>query len=91
MSDHDFLYKIVVIGSSGVGKTNILKRFTHNEFDLETKATIGVEFSAKNLIIDSKKIKAQVWDTAGQERYRAITPAFYRGALGALIVYDVSN
>jgi small GTP-binding protein len=87
--DYDYLFKIVLIGDSGVGKSNLLFRFTRNEFNLESKTTIGVEFSQKNVKIDNKNIRAQIWDTAGQERYRAITSAYYRGALGALLVYDV--
>ena len=87
--DYDYLFKIVLIGDSGVGKSNLLYRFTRNEFNLESKTTIGVEFSQKNVQIDNKNIRAQIWDTAGQERYRAITSAYYRGALGALLVYDV--
>lgn len=87
--DYDYLFKIVLIGDSGVGKSNLLSRFTKNEFNLESKTTIGVEFAQKSLIIDGKTIKAQIWDTAGQERYRAITSAYYRGAVGALLVYDV--
>lgn len=87
--DYDYLFKIVLIGDSGVGKSNLLYRFTRNEFNLESKTTIGVEFSQKNVQVDNKNIRAQIWDTAGQERYRAITSAYYRGALGALLVYDV--
>mmetsp|Transcript_26989 Transcript_26989/g.26618 ORF Transcript_26989/g.26618 Transcript_26989/m.26618 type:complete len:220 (+) Transcript_26989:24-683(+) len=87
--DYDYLFKIVLIGDSGVGKSNLLSRFTKNEFNLESKTTIGVEFAQKSIIIDGKTIKAQIWDTAGQERYRAITSAYYRGAVGALLVYDV--
>ena len=87
--DYDYLFKIVLIGDSGVGKSNLLSRFTRNEFNLESKTTIGVEFAQKTIVIDGKVIKAQIWDTAGQERYRAITSAYYRGALGALLVYDV--
>ena len=87
--DYDYLFKIVLIGDSGVGKSNLLYRFTRNEFNLESKTTIGVEFSQKTVKIDNKNIRAQIWDTAGQERYRAITSAYYRGALGALLVYDV--
>ena len=87
--DYDYLFKIVLIGDSGVGKSNLLYRFTRNEFNLESKTTIGVEFSQKTVKIDNKVIRAQIWDTAGQERYRAITSAYYRGALGALLVYDV--
>lgn len=90
--DHyDYLYKIVLIGDSGVGKSSLLSRFTRNEFDLESKSTIGVEFATRSITVDGKVIKAQVWDTAGQERYRAITSAYYRGAVGAILVYDLSK
>eukprot|EP00914_Ancora_sagittata_P025750 GHVO01050966.1.p1 GENE.GHVO01050966.1~~GHVO01050966.1.p1 ORF type:complete len:211 (+),score=14.32 GHVO01050966.1:54-686(+) len=88
---YDYLYKTVLIGDSGVGKSNLLSRFTRDEFNLESKSTIGVEFATKSLTIESKVIKAQIWDTAGQERYRAITSAYYRGAVGALVVYDISK
>ena len=89
--EYDQLFKIVLIGDSGVGKSNLLLRFTRNEFNLESKTTIGVEFATKNVRIDNQVIKAQVWDTAGQERYRAITSAYYRGAYGALLVYDITK
>lgn len=89
--EYDYLFKVVLIGDSGVGKSNLLSRFTRNEFNLESKSTIGVEFATKSIQIDSKTIKAQIWDTAGQERYRAITSAYYRGAVGALLVYDISK
>ncbi|EPS58968.1 hypothetical protein M569_15844 [Genlisea aurea] len=89
--EYDYLFKLVLIGDSGVGKSNLLSRFTKNEFNLESKSTIGVEFATRTLRIDGKVIKAQIWDTAGQERYRAITSAYYRGAVGALLVYDVTR
>lgn len=89
--DYDYLFKVVLIGDSGVGKSNLLSRFTRNEFNLESKSTIGVEFATKSIEAEGKKIKAQIWDTAGQERYRAITSAYYRGAVGALLVYDISK
>lgn len=89
--EYDYLFKIVLIGDSGVGKSNILSRFTRNEFCLESKSTIGVEFATRTLQIDGKTVKAQIWDTAGQERYRAITSAYYRGAVGAFIVYDITK
>ncbi|ODV93661.1 hypothetical protein PACTADRAFT_51432 [Pachysolen tannophilus NRRL Y-2460] len=89
--DYEYLFKIVLIGNSSVGKSNLLSRFTRDEFNLETKATIGVEFATRTIEIDGKRVKAQIWDTAGQERYRAITSAYYRGAVGALVVYDISN
>lgn len=89
--EYDYLFKVVLIGDSGVGKSNLLSRFTRNEFNLESKSTIGVEFATKSIEVESKTIKAQIWDTAGQERYRAITSAYYRGAVGALLVYDISK
>ncbi|KAJ9067220.1 Rab GTPase ypt31 [Entomophthora muscae] len=89
--EYDFLFKVVLIGDSGVGKSNLLSRFTRDEFNLESKSTIGVEFATRNVQVEGKSIKAQIWDTAGQERYRAITSAYYRGAVGALLVYDVTK
>lgn len=89
--EYDYLFKVVLIGDSGVGKSNLLSRFTRNEFNLESKSTIGVEFATKSINVDGKVVKAQIWDTAGQERYRAITSAYYRGAVGALLVYDISK
>ncbi|KAF8344125.1 ras-domain-containing protein [Cantharellus anzutake] len=90
-SNYDYLFKVVLIGDSGVGKSNLLSRFTRNEFNLDTKSTIGVEFATRSINVDGKTVKAQIWDTAGQERYRAITAAYYRGAVGALLVYDIAK
>jgi len=90
-SNYDYLFKVVLIGDSGVGKSNLLSRFTRNEFNLDSKSTIGVEFATRSITVDGKTVKAQIWDTAGQERYRAITSAYYRGAVGALLVYDISK
>ncbi|XP_010681762.2 ras-related protein RABA2a [Beta vulgaris subsp. vulgaris] len=89
--EYDYLFKVVLIGDSGVGKSNLLSRFTRNEFCLESKSTIGVEFATRTLQVEGRTVKAQIWDTAGQERYRAITSAYYRGALGALLVYDTTK
>ncbi|CAL9076580.1 ras-related protein RABA1f [Musa acuminata AAA Group] len=89
--DYDYLFKVVLIGDSGVGKSNLLSRFTRDEFSLESKSTIGVEFATRSIRVEDKVIKAQIWDTAGQERYRAITSAYYRGAVGALVVYDITR
>ncbi|KAH7681376.1 Small GTPase superfamily ARF/SAR type protein [Dioscorea alata] len=89
--EYDYLFKVVLIGDSGVGKSNLLSRFTRNEFCLESKSTIGVEFATRTLKVEGRIIKAQIWDTAGQERYRAITSAYYRGALGAVLVYDTTK
>lgn len=87
----DYLFKIVLIGDSAVGKSNLLARFARDEFYPNSKSTIGVEFQTQKLNIDGKEIKAQIWDTAGQERFRAVTSAYYRGAVGALLVYDISR
>jgi small GTP-binding protein len=89
--DYDYLYKIVLVGDSCVGKSNILSRWTMDEFNLESKSTIGVEFATKEIKHDGKIIKAQVWDTAGQERFRSIISAYYRGAHGAMIIFDVTK
>ncbi|CAF1559738.1 unnamed protein product, partial [Rotaria sordida] len=72
-----------------VGKSNLSIRFTRNEFSLESRSTIGVEFSTKEIQVDGKTIKLQIWDTAGQERFMTITKAYYRSALGALLVFDI--
>ncbi|KAI9093926.1 hypothetical protein K1719_026924 [Acacia pycnantha] len=87
----DYVFKVVVIGDSAVGKTQILSRFAKNEFCFDSKSTIGVEFQTRTITINGKVIKAQIWDTAGQERYRAVTSAYYRGALGAMLVYDITK
>ncbi|KAK9944623.1 hypothetical protein M0R45_010183 [Rubus argutus] len=87
----EYLFKVVLIGDSAVGKSNLLSRFATNEFNQNSKATIGVEFQTQAVEIDGKEIKAQIWDTAGQERFRAVTSAYYRGAVGALLVYDISR
>ncbi|XP_039255867.1 uncharacterized protein LOC120332639 [Styela clava] len=89
--DYDYIFKIVIVGDSGVGKSQLLSRFARNEFSLECRNTIGVEFATKVMEVDGRLICAQVWDTAGQERYRAITGAYYRGAVGAMIVYDIAK
>ncbi|XP_077446231.1 ras-related protein Rab-25-like [Stigmatopora argus] len=88
---YNFVFKVVLIGESGVGKSNLLTRFTKNEFNHDSRTTIGVEFSTRTVQLENSTIKMQVWDTAGLERYRAITSAYYRGAVGALLVYDISK
>ena len=100
----DFTFKIVMIGDSGVGKSCILLRFADDKFNESFYATIGVDFRFKNITVDNKSVKLQIvrinfkiftkyiqWDTAGQERFKTITSAYYRGAHGILIVYDVSD
>ena len=87
----DYKLKVVIVGDSGVGKSNLIKRFTTNEFNANSKATVGVEFLSKSYKINDKIFKIEMWDTAGQERYKSITSAYYKGAKGALIVYDTTS
>lgn len=89
--EYDYLFKLILVGDSYVGKTNILSKYIKDEFNQNTKSTVGVEFGTKILKIEDKTIKAQIWDTAGQERYKSITSTYYRGAKGAFIVYDITN
>lgn len=89
--EYDFLLKIVIIGDSGVGKSNLLQRFTKNEFCHDSKATIGVDFATKQMVLHDWKVKTQFWDTAGQDKYRAITSAYYKNAQGAILVYDIAS
>ena len=90
---YDYIFKVVMVGDSGVGKSNLLNRFTKNEFNPEANVTMGIEFASKFLKIegDQTYVKAQIWDTAGQERFRAITGAYYRNAVGAVLVYDLTS
>lgn len=90
--EYELLIKLILTGDSAVGKTNLLTRFAHNEFHFDTKSTIGVEFGTKTFEVDDGKVvKVQIWDSAGQERYRALMSAYYRGAGGALLVYDITE
>ncbi|CAD8042924.1 unnamed protein product [Paramecium primaurelia] len=89
--DYDILMKIIIVGDSGVGKTNLVNRFAQQTFLDDSKPTVGVEFFSRNIDIMGKTIKAQVWDTAGQEKFRAITYGYYRGAMGAMICYDITK
>eukprot|EP01017_Pseudomicrothorax_dubius_P046205 TRINITY_DN8107_c0_g1_i4.p1 TRINITY_DN8107_c0_g1~~TRINITY_DN8107_c0_g1_i4.p1 ORF type:complete len:179 (+),score=33.72 TRINITY_DN8107_c0_g1_i4:74-610(+) len=89
--EYNYLFKVILVGDSGVGKSSILNRFTKNTFNTDSKATIGVEFSTKSMQCFDKVIRAQIWDTAGQERFRAVTQTYYKGAFGALLVFDVSK
>jgi small GTP-binding protein len=90
-SGYDMIFKVVLIGDTSVGKTNILSKYLTNDFDPDSKATVGVEFGTKNFKIEDNIVKVQIWDTAGQERYRSITNAYYKGAKGSLLVYDITN
>uniref|UniRef100_V9KH02 Synaptic vesicle specific GTP-binding protein n=1 Tax=Callorhinchus milii TaxID=7868 RepID=V9KH02_CALMI len=88
---YDFLFKIVLIGDAGVGKTCVVQRFKSGIFVERQGNTIGVDFTMRTLDIQGKRVKLQIWDTAGQERYRTITTAYYRGAMGFLLMYDITN
>src|ERR1043165_5170051 len=90
--DYDYLFKVVLIGDSGVGKSNLLSRFTRNEFSLESKSTIGVEFATRSIHVDDKVVKAQIWDTAGQERFLIFFPlAFFNFFLSYMGFNQNSN
>jgi small GTP-binding protein len=88
---YEHLFKVILIGDWGVGKSNIILRITQDAFDPDSRTTIGVEFSQKVLEFNKKKTIVQIWDTAGQDRYKAITSAYYRAAVGAILVYDISK
>lgn len=88
---YDFLFKFLVIGSAGSGKSCLLHQFIDNKFKDDSSHTIGVEFGSKIVNVGGKSVKLQIWDTAGQERFRSVTRSYYRGAAGALLVYDVTN
>ncbi|OQV15129.1 Ras-related protein Rab-18-B [Hypsibius exemplaris] len=83
--------KLLIIGESGVGKSSLLLRFTDDTFDPEVAATIGVDFKVKTMTVNGNPVKLAIWDTAGQERFRTLTPSYYRGAQGVILVYDVTS
>ncbi|OAV97221.1 Ras-like protein Rab-8A [Puccinia triticina 1-1 BBBD Race 1] len=88
---YDFLIKLLLIGDSGVGKSCLLLRFCDDAYTPSFITTIGIDFKIRTIELDGKRIKLQIWDTAGQERFRTITTAYYRGAMGILLVYDVTD
>ncbi|WZY81004.1 hypothetical protein YC2023_027388 [Brassica napus] len=90
-ADYDYLIKLLLIGDSGVGKSCLLLRFSDGSFTTSFITTIGIDFKIRTIELDTKRIKLQIWDTAGQERFRTITTAYYRGAMGILLVYDVTD
>lgn len=90
-SEYDYLFKLLLIGNSGVGKSCLLLRFSDDTYTNDYISTIGVDFKIKTVELDGKTVKLQIWDTAGQERFRTITSSYYRGSHGIIIVYDVTD
>jgi len=89
--EYDYLFKIVLVGDSGVGKSSIVTRIAKDTFSMDTLSTIGVEFVNKSFEINNRVVKAQIWDTAGAERFRSVTSQYYRGVVGALVCYDITK
>ncbi|CAB0035732.1 unnamed protein product [Trichogramma brassicae] len=89
--DYDHLFKLLIIGDSGVGKSSLLLRFADNTFNGNYITTIGVDFKIRTVELDGERVKLQIWDTAGQERFRTITSTYYRGTHGVIVVYDVTS
>ncbi|XP_065062060.1 ras-related protein Rab-10-like [Rhopilema esculentum] len=88
---YDYLFKLLLIGDSGVGKTCLLFRFSDDAFNTTFISTIGIDFKIKTVEVDGKKVKLQIWDTAGQERFHTITTSYYRGAMGIMLVYEITD
>jgi len=87
----DYMFKLLIIGNSSVGKTSFLFRYADDSFTSAFVSTVGIDFKVKTVFRQDKRVKLQIWDTAGQERYRTITTAYYRGAMGFILMYDVTN
>jgi len=91
LQEYDFLFKFIILGDDGSGKSSLLTRYTDSSFFSSTLVTLGIDFKIRNLTLNGKHVKMQIWDTAGQERYRGIVIPYYRGAHAALFVYDIAN
>ncbi|CAL8088207.1 unnamed protein product [Calicophoron daubneyi] len=87
----DYMFKLLIIGNSSVGKTSFLFRYADDSFTSAFVSTVGIDFKVKTILRKDKRVKLQIWDTAGQERYRTITTAYYRGAMGFILMYDITN
>ncbi|VDM10545.1 unnamed protein product [Wuchereria bancrofti] len=87
----DYMFKLLIIGNSSVGKTSFLFRYCDDSFTSAFVSTVGIDFKVKTVFRGDKRVKLQIWDTAGQERYRTITTAYYRGAMGFILMYDITN
>ncbi|XP_034941844.1 ras-related protein Rab-3 isoform X2 [Chelonus insularis] len=87
----DYMFKLLIIGNSSVGKTSFLFRYADDSFTSAFVSTVGIDFKVKTVFRHDKRVKLQIWDTAGQERYRTITTAYYRGAMGFILMYDITN
>ena len=91
MENYDYRVKLIIIGDANSGKSCLLEQFREGRFYAGSTHTIGVEFASKIVVIGDKKVKLQIWDTAGQDRYRTVSRSYYRGALGAIVVYDITS
>jgi Ras-related protein Rab-8A len=91
VATYDYLIKLLLVGDQWVGKSSLLLRFCDDAFRSTTFATMGIDFKIRTVEIDNKRCKLQIWDTAGAERFRSITTAYYRGAMGILLVYDITD
>lgn len=87
----DYLFKIIMLGDGGVGKSQLIKRYSKDEFDAHSTMTVGVEFITQTMTIQERQVSAQIWDTAGQERFASLNRIYYSGAVGAIIVYDITQ
>ncbi|KAJ1835640.1 Ras- protein Rab-14, partial [Coemansia sp. RSA 2703] len=89
--NYSYVAKLIIIGDMGCGKSSLLRQFTEEAFSEKTNHTIGVEFGTRVVDVDGEKVKLQAWDTAGQERFRSVTRSYYRGSIGTIFVYDITN